>query len=196
MNWTERKTRDLVNVVGGMLLGIMLATCMQAAQATEGDPHQVVVCKYVGTPGVDEVLQTGQNPIVVDVAALEEGFDGTFPFEFEDAQGNSIAIRYAENAQDGSIEECPGYVTPTPTPTVTPSPSDSPSPTNTPSPSDSTSKPPTHSSTPTHTKTDTPTKDSPRRTALTGGDWALPGAAALVLGGLGGLAFWARRRFA
>ncbi len=69
--------------------------------------HQVVVCKYVGTPGVDERLQTGQNPIVVDSNALEEGFTGTFPWQFVDAQGRSIAIRWAADSHDGAISECP-----------------------------------------------------------------------------------------
>lgn len=87
-----------------LLLAVTAATTALAAQ--DGPPKKVVVCKYVGTPNVDERLQTGQNPIVVSVNALK-GFTGTFPFEFADAQGRSIAIRYAVSAQDGDIAECP-----------------------------------------------------------------------------------------
>ena len=87
-----------------------LGTFAAVALAVEGPngEHQVVVCKYVGTPGVDERLQTGQNPIVVDANALEGiGFTGAFPFDFSDKQGNSTAIRWAASAQDGGITECP-----------------------------------------------------------------------------------------
>jgi hypothetical protein len=75
--------------------------------------HQVVVCKYVSTPGDSELVQTGQNPIVVDSHALEGGgFAGTFPYAFSDAQGGSLAIRWAASSQDGSLSECPGFVPP------------------------------------------------------------------------------------
>jgi hypothetical protein len=60
------------------------------------DPHKVYVCKYVGTPGEDERLQEGGNPIEVDSHALEgDGFAGTFPFEFSDAHGKSVAIGWS-----------------------------------------------------------------------------------------------------
>jgi len=106
-----------------ILLAGLTILVMPAANATEGDPHQVLVCKYVGTPGVDETLQTGQNPIVVDEAALEgDGFVGVFPFEFSDAQGKSIAIRFlAEDESPGDpfdIAECPLPDSPTPPPPV------------------------------------------------------------------------------
>jgi hypothetical protein len=91
------------------LLGVFVVVALAGDKIVgPNGEHQVVVCKYVGTPGVDERLQTGQNPIVVDSNALEEGFTGTFPWEFADAQGRSIAIRWAANAHDGSITECPG----------------------------------------------------------------------------------------
>jgi len=126
-----------------LFAAIVMATALLfagsgGAVASEG-PHQVLVCKYVGTPGVDERLQTGQNPIVVDTHALEgDGFDGTFPFEFSDAQGRSVAIRFlGEDESPGDqfdIGECPAVEEPSPTPTPTPSPSPEPSPTPAPSP--------------------------------------------------------------
>src|SRR4029078_2879368 len=37
---------------------------------------KVFVCKYVGTPGADERLQTGDNPISVSVNAIPGGAAG------------------------------------------------------------------------------------------------------------------------
>lgn len=108
----------------------VVAILLAGSSATIAAPaeHQVVVCKYVGTPGADERLQTGENPIVVDDHSLTgKGFDGTFPFSFSDAQGRSIAVRWAANAHDGDLSDCPGYQPP-PSQEVTPSPSPSPSP--------------------------------------------------------------------
>ena len=60
------------------------------AQATDSEPHKAFVCKYVGTPGVDETLQTGMNPISVDFASLDAiPAIGVF---FADAQGRSVVI--------------------------------------------------------------------------------------------------------
>lgn len=70
-------------------------------------PHKVYVCKYVGTPGDDEALQTGQNPIEVDTHSID-GFDGTFPFAFNDAQTHSVAIGFVgEGYPVKTIEDCP-----------------------------------------------------------------------------------------
>lgn len=87
------------------------------AQATQNNPpptlegpngeHKVVVCKYVGTPGVNETLQTGQNPIVVDYHALGAGFTGNFPFAFNDAQGQSIAVQWTNDQHFSDIGVCP-----------------------------------------------------------------------------------------
>lgn len=104
--------RKLLAALGlGAVLALTLAPEVASATQPETEPHQVLVCKYVGQPGVDETLQTGQNPIVVDTHALEDGFVGVFPFEFSDAQGRSIAIRYlAEDESPGDVfdlDECP-----------------------------------------------------------------------------------------
>ena len=79
------------------------------------------VCKYVGTPGVDETLQTGQNPISVAASAI--GVDpvvaGTF---FNDNQGRSYVL-VADTGQDPepSVDLCPPPGTPG---SATPSPSE------------------------------------------------------------------------
>ncbi len=55
--------------------------------------HKSYVCKYVGTPYVDERLQTGDNPIFVDNHSLL-GHDGTTYVgqEFSDKHGKSVVI--------------------------------------------------------------------------------------------------------
>ena len=53
------------------------------------------VCKFVGPPGVDEVLQTGQNPIFVDENSIkaQTGKDTvSIGDEFADAQGRSVVV--------------------------------------------------------------------------------------------------------
>lgn len=181
---------------------VLAAAVLGVAQPAHATYNKVVVCKWVGTPGDGEVLQTGDNPIVVSVNALEgKGFDGTFPFEFEDAQGRSVAIRYSENPQDkGDISECTSDESPTPTPT-TPPPT-TPPPT-TPPP---TTQPPKHTHTPTWTPTWTPSfhptngaRPGQHPTALTGSDatpYVMAGGALLVMGGLSLGALWLRKRFA
>ena len=71
--------------------------------------HKVVVCKYVGTPGVDERLQTGNNPIVVDYHSLP-GFDPAadgFPYAFADAQGQSMAVQWTFDVHFSDLGVCP-----------------------------------------------------------------------------------------
>jgi hypothetical protein len=78
---------------------------------------KVYVCKYVKTPGLPEVLQTGNNPIAVSVNALkdkdnpENVFTGEFPFTFADEQGKSIAFAWAvpgtPQDEEPGLEDCP-----------------------------------------------------------------------------------------
>lgn len=63
---------------------------------------KVFVCKYVGTPNVDERLQTGQNPISVSSNAIKD-YAGVGSY-FNDAQGRSLVIA-EDTGQDEP--ECP-----------------------------------------------------------------------------------------
>jgi hypothetical protein len=69
-------------------------------------PHAVFVCKYVDEPGVAERLQTGQNPIDVDVAAIPEDpvVIGSF---FADSQGRSFVLAFDTGQPDPSVSACP-----------------------------------------------------------------------------------------
>lgn len=82
--------------------------------STDTEPKKVYVCKYVGTPGVNETLQTGNNPIEVSDRTLKD-FDGTFPYPFPDAQGRSVAIGYV-GGPVLTAGDCPAPQTPPTTP--------------------------------------------------------------------------------
>lgn len=65
---------------------------------------KVFVCKYVGTPGDDERLQGGGNPINVSINAIPAGASvGAF---FADAQGRSFVLAF-DTGQDESSLTCP-----------------------------------------------------------------------------------------
>jgi hypothetical protein len=86
---------------------IGLAGCATPLATGQEDPpsDKVFVCKFVGTPGVDEVLQTGQNPISVNVNSLPQPvIIGQF---FADEQGRSVAIAFDVGQPEPSPEDCP-----------------------------------------------------------------------------------------
>ena len=82
--------------LGGLAaLAIAGATSARGASTTDSPPPKVFVCKYVGKPGVDERLQTGDNPINPSASSIP-GWDGDpgnlVGLEFADAQGRSVVI--------------------------------------------------------------------------------------------------------
>jgi hypothetical protein len=94
-----------------LALGMVALTAGPASATPEA---KVLVCKYVGTPGVDETLKDGKNPISVSANALGHGWDGsTFPFPFSDAQDHSVAIGF-----EGTTATCPAPQGPPPAPDV------------------------------------------------------------------------------
>jgi hypothetical protein len=80
-------------------------TTKASTTTTAKPPHKVFVCKYVGKPGVDERLQTGDNPISVDINSLKN-FTGIGSF-FNDRQGRSVAIAFDTGQPEPSVSECP-----------------------------------------------------------------------------------------
>ena len=81
-----------------LLLAVLSSGLLQAAPAyatTDGipdEPKKVFVCKYVGTPDVNERLKAGKNPISVSISSIEN-FAGIGSF-FADAQGRSYVIEF------------------------------------------------------------------------------------------------------
>jgi len=67
-------------------VGLAFINADSASAAPQG---KVFVCKYVGTPGVDERLQTGNNPISVSSNAT---MGATVGSTFNDKQGRSLVI--------------------------------------------------------------------------------------------------------
>lgn len=106
-------------LMAALAVGAVIGLTAGPALATPAD--KVFVCKYVGTPGVDERLQTGQNPISVSVNAIPgEVFIGA---EFADKHGKSIVIGWdtrTGGGQEGepSIDACPAPVGPPEEPEV------------------------------------------------------------------------------
>jgi hypothetical protein len=75
---------------------------------------KVFVCKYVGTPGVDERLQTGQNPISVSVNAIQNNqWNGTVPGWFSDAHDRSYVLAYDNGQPTPDVSQCPAPQQPT-----------------------------------------------------------------------------------
>jgi hypothetical protein len=98
-----------------LMLGISVVATAAAnpPPKEDKDPKKVYVCKYVGTPGAGEVLQTGQNPIEVSANAIDgdlEYPDGVGD-EFADAQGKSVVIGWVGTDDVPlpvlTIEDCP-----------------------------------------------------------------------------------------
>lgn len=68
-------------------------------------PAKYFVCKYVGTPGEDERLQTGQNPISVSENAIKD-FQGVGSY-FNDKHGRSFVLVEDTGQEEPDVSECP-----------------------------------------------------------------------------------------
>lgn len=79
----------------------------------EHEAKKVYVCKYVGTPGVDERLKDGRNPISVSVRAIQNNqWDGTVPGWFSDAHDRSYVLAYDTGQPKPNVSECHAPETP------------------------------------------------------------------------------------
>lgn len=99
-----------------------IAAAGLASEATDGltvstitttapPPDKVFVCKYVGTPDVDERLQTGDNPISVSSSSTGGTAVGSF---FADAQGRSFVLAIDNGQPEPPASDCPVPDNPTP----------------------------------------------------------------------------------
>jgi hypothetical protein len=75
------------------------------AHAADAD-SKVWVCKYVGTPGDDERLKEGKNPIRVSGHSVDKDKDGEVFVgdQFADAQGRSVVVQI--DGEDPSADIC------------------------------------------------------------------------------------------
>lgn len=103
-----------INMRKLVILSATLLTLPAIALATPAP--KVFVCKYVGTPGTNETLQTGQNPISVSSNAIKD-YKGPGSY-FNDAQGRSYVLVEDTGQPEPNVSECPTPINPTPPPTV------------------------------------------------------------------------------
>ena len=94
--------------LGWLAVASMLALAMigPATGAVAADNAKWFVCKYVGTPGVDETLQTGNNPISVSENAIpvDPVVAGA---SFSDSQGRSYVLVEDTGQDEPDPSECP-----------------------------------------------------------------------------------------
>lgn len=114
MRTSNSRFKKLTIVLSGALL-VAGAVSVTPSFADPGGQQKYFVCKYVGTPGADERLQTGQNPISVAATAIDEDpvVVGSY---FNDAQGRSFVLMEDTTPPgpegDPDVSACPGYVAP------------------------------------------------------------------------------------
>ena len=86
----------------------------QLTEGCEEPTKKVWVCKYVGKPGVDEVLKGGKNPIEVSVNALPGSpEDPQVGDEFVDAQERSVVVALSPADPEPTVADCLPPIQPT-----------------------------------------------------------------------------------
>ena len=89
-------TRRLLSISAAATIAAVggLVGLSAPAHAADAD-SDVWVCKYVGTPGDDEVLKEGKNPIKVSGNSVDKDKDGQVFVgdQFADAQGRSVVVQ-------------------------------------------------------------------------------------------------------
>lgn len=106
--------RKIMAVGTAALISVIMGGGMSWAD-TAAEPekkvHKSYVCKYVGTPGENESLQTGQNPIWVANQSLtgEKGSEVAVGDEFSDKHGRSIVIvaNTLKLDPEPGVDQCP-----------------------------------------------------------------------------------------
>ena len=95
-------------LVAALAVGLIGGT---ATAATAVPQPKVWVCKYVGTPNVDERLKNGKNPISVSANSTDGTAVGSF---FNDAQGRSFVLAIDTGQDPATLPPCPRPDTPPP----------------------------------------------------------------------------------
>ncbi len=97
----SRSTRAVAFVVAFFVA--VLGAALAAPSASAAPASKVYVCKYVGKPGVDERLQTGQNPILVSANATSGAQVGQ---TFNDKQGLSLVLAVDTGGTAPTAADC------------------------------------------------------------------------------------------
>ena len=118
-----KKFRSTTQVCLALLLSLFSTNILPVAVAYADQPAdngvKVFVCKYVGTPNVNETLQTGTNPISVSSSSTGGTAVGSY---FADQQGQSFVLAIDNTAPgpagDPNSSACPPPRGPIPVPSV------------------------------------------------------------------------------
>ncbi len=106
----SRSKKFIAGSMATMLALVQVLTSAQTAFAWTQDPtddptenHHSLICKMTGTPGVNEVLQTGDNPVSRDRKAGDQV--GTL---FNDGQNRSYVLGFAKPGErpEPTVAEC------------------------------------------------------------------------------------------
>jgi len=100
---------------------VLLVAGLAVGGSASGHEQKVWVCKFVGTPGVDEVLKKGNDGLIeVSPNSLNPHGPVAVGDEFPDKHGRSVVVQIGGTKPDASV--CTPTPTPEPEPTVTPEP--------------------------------------------------------------------------
>jgi hypothetical protein len=103
-------TRWLLSIGAATTIAIVGLVALSAPAHAADANSRVWVCKYVGKPGVDEVLKGGKNPIEVSGNSVDKPKDGEVFVgdQFADAQGRSVVVQIeGENPGAGICSPAP-----------------------------------------------------------------------------------------
>ena len=87
--------RRLLSISAATTIAAVGLVALSAPAHAAPASSKVWVCKYVGKPGVDEVLKGGKNPIRVSGNSADKPKDGEVFVgdQFADAQGRSVVVQ-------------------------------------------------------------------------------------------------------
>ena len=117
-------TRRLLSISAATTIAAVGLVVLSAPAHAADANSKVWVCKYVGTPGEDEVLKEGKNPIKVSGNSVDKDKDGQIFVgdQFADAQGRSVVVQIG--GEDPGSDICsptpPAVIPPTTAPTARP----------------------------------------------------------------------------
>ena len=87
--------RRLLSISAAATIAAVGLLALSAPAHAADANSKVWVCKYVGKPGVNEVLKAGKNPIKVSGNSVDQDKDGQVYVgdQFVDAQGRSVVVQ-------------------------------------------------------------------------------------------------------
>ena len=87
--------RRLLSISAAATIAAVGLVALSAPAYAADANSKVWVCKYVRTPGGDEVLKSGKNPIEVSGHSVDKDKDGQIFVgdQFADAQGRSVVVQ-------------------------------------------------------------------------------------------------------